>query len=146
MLITISLNVGSEKLHLTLLTLQASHFADFPVSADSVLKSDNSGERLEWEEGGGPILDGRDDMGENGAGRLDGKVTVLVLVSGLFDQMGMGVEEDRGEVAGDGAQWPQLIFGMSSGAAGKGGDQQQSAPVDFFGCWYQHPVNTNKAR
>ncbi|CAH7686869.1 hypothetical protein PPACK8108_LOCUS21576 [Phakopsora pachyrhizi] len=77
-------------------------------------------------------------MGENGAGRLDGKVTVLVLVK--------GVEEDRGEVAGDGAQWPQLIFGMSSGAAGKGGDQQQSAPVDFFGCWYQHPVNTNKVQ
>ncbi|KAI8447416.1 hypothetical protein BY996DRAFT_6592150 [Phakopsora pachyrhizi] len=59
--------------------------------------------------GKGPILDGRDNIGEKGAGRLEEKVTALV--PGL-----KGVEENREEVSGDGAQWSQLIFGMSSAA------------------------------
>ncbi|CAH7667892.1 hypothetical protein PPACK8108_LOCUS2332 [Phakopsora pachyrhizi] len=78
-------------------------------------------------EGGGPILDGRDDMGKNGAGRLEGKVTASVF--GLFDQIGMGVEEDRGEVAGDGAQWPQLILGMSSADSLVVGTNRPSIPT-----------------
>ncbi|CAH7670398.1 hypothetical protein PPACK8108_LOCUS5101 [Phakopsora pachyrhizi] len=49
--------------------------------------------------GGGAILDGKDDMGENGAGRLEGKVTALAWcfcsTDGVFDWK--GVEEDRGE-------------------------------------------------
>ncbi|CAH7674567.1 hypothetical protein PPACK8108_LOCUS9464 [Phakopsora pachyrhizi] len=69
----------------------------------------------EWGDGGGPILNGRDYMGKNGAGRLEGKVMASAKV----------VEEDRGE--------PQLIFGMSSGAA----QLMQLAPRRLVGSWYQ---------
>ncbi|CAH7683445.1 hypothetical protein PPACK8108_LOCUS16966 [Phakopsora pachyrhizi] len=64
-----------------------------------MLKSDNAGERREWGEGGGPILDGRDEVGEKGAGR-EGKVTALA----------EGVEEYRGEglqaMEGNDSSWP----------------------------------------
>ncbi|CAH7688150.1 hypothetical protein PPACK8108_LOCUS23066 [Phakopsora pachyrhizi] len=70
-----------------------------------------------------------------------------------------GMEDDRGEVAGDGAQWPQLIFGISSDAqdctsssqgyfntrklgltsswGGTWAQGNRQHPADFSGPWYQ---------
>ncbi|KAI8453074.1 hypothetical protein BY996DRAFT_6621929 [Phakopsora pachyrhizi] len=72
-------------------------------SEDSVLKTDNTGERLELGEGGSPILEGRDDMGEKGAGR--------------WFLLGLGIGKGRGSW-GMGPNGPSSFLGMSSGNRG----------------------------
>ncbi|CAH7675591.1 hypothetical protein PPACK8108_LOCUS10617 [Phakopsora pachyrhizi] len=92
---------------------------------------DNTGERLEWGEGGGPVLEGRDDMGENGAGR-EGKVTASA--SGSFDKMGrVGVFVQR-MVLSIGREGKRIEESSS-----QGGPTAVDPPMDLLG------IGTDKA-